>query len=246
MAPDAKAPARAAALQAAAEGGWGRRELVLRVNALATPWGVDDLAAAAGGGFDAVLTPKVTGPADLDPVAAVLGATPLWAMVETAAAVFALEPIAARARDLPLTALVAGTNDLALETGWRLAPGRAAFMPALAMLAAAARLHGLVALDGVWNALDDAAGLATECAQALEVGFDGKTLIHPGQVEVANRAFSPTPDEVQAARAVVAAFAAPGAAGLGAIRLDGRMVERLHLHAARRVLARAATVEGAG
>ena len=242
VAPDAKPQARAAAVEAVRDGGWGGRELVLRVNGLATPWGADDLAAAAGAGFDAVLLPKIAGPADLDPYAAALGATPLWAMVETAAVVFALAPLAARARDLPLAALVAGTNDLALETGWRLAPGRAAFLPALATMTAAARLHGLAALDGVWNALDDADGLAAECAQAVELGFDGKTLIHPGQVEAANRAFSPSTGEVEAARAVVAAFAAPQAQGCGAIRLDGRMVERLHLAAAERLLARAAAV----
>lgn len=239
VAPEAKVEARAAAVQAARAGGWAGRELVLRVNGLSTPWGADDLAAAAGAGFDAVLAPKIAGPADLDPYAAALGATPLWAMVETAAVVFALAPLAARARDTPLAALVVGANDLALETGWRLAPGRAAFLPALAMTVAAAHQHGLAALDGVFNGLDDAPGLAAECAQGAELGFDGKTLIHPAQVEPANAAFSPGAEAVAHARAVVAAFADPAAAAMGAVRVEGRMAERLHLEAARRLLARA-------
>ena len=238
VAPEAKGEARAAAAAAARED-WGGRELVVRVNGLSTPWGEADLAAVAGAPFDAVLAPKIAGPGDLDAYAAALGGRPLWAMVETAAALFALEPIAARARDTGLAALVVGTNDLALETGWRLAPGRAAFLPALAMTVAAARLHGLAVLDGVFNGLDDEAGLAAECAQGAELGFDGKTVIHPRQIEAASSAFQPSEAELAHARAVVAAFADPAAAGRGAVRLEGRMVERLHLAAAERLLSRA-------
>ena len=244
VAPEAKAQARLAAVEAAQAGGWGGRELVVRVNALSTPWGADDLAAVAGGGFAAVLIPKLEGPGDLDAYARALdscGASavpPLWAMVETAAALFALEPLAARARDLPLAALVVGTNDLALETGWRLTPARAPFAPALAMTVAAAHRHGLAAVDGVFNGLDDLEGLAAECAQGAAFGFDGKTLIHPAQIDAAHAAFSPSEHEVEHARAVVAAFADPAAQGRGAVRVGGAMAERLHLEAARRLLAR--------
>ena len=239
VAPEAKAEARAAAVAAAGEGGWGGRELVVRVNGLDTPEGQADLEAVRGAGFDAVLLPKVRAVADLDAYARRLGDQPIWAMVETAAAVFALEPLAARAASLPLEALVVGGNDLALETGWRLAPGRAALAPALALTVAAARLHGLVALDAVFNGLDDREGLARECREGCEFGFDGKTLIHPAQIEPANRAFHPSEGELAHARAVVAAFAAPEAEGRGALRVEDRMVERLHLVAARRLLSRA-------
>ncbi len=248
VAPEAKTAARDAAVAAVGEGGWGGRELVVRVNGLATAWGADDLAAVSAAGPDAVLAPKLAGPADVRAYDAALrraaASVALWAMVETAAAVFALQLLAASAAGTRLAALVLGTNDLAEETGWRLAPGRAAFAPALAMTAAAARMGGLVALDGVFNGLEDGAGLAAECAQGEAFGFDGKTLIHPRQIEAANRAFSPSPEELARARATVAAFEAPAAAGAGALRMDGRMVERLHLDAARRLLSRAASPSG--
>ncbi len=241
VAPEAKAEARAAAVAAVRAGGWGAHEVILRVNTLDTPWGADDLAAAAGAGPDAVLAPKVDGADDVvryDAALAGAGAsTALWVMIETAASLFRLPEIAAASATTRLAGFVMGTNDLAKEIGWRLAAGRAPFHWALSAAVAAARAHGLVVLDGVFNGLDDEPGLSAECAQGVEWGFDGKTLIHPRQIEPCNRAFSPSPEEVERARAVVAAFALPENAAKGALRVDGRMVERLHLAQAQKVLA---------
>ncbi len=243
VAPDAKAAARDAAAQAVRDGGWGGREVVIRVNGLDTEWGADDLAAAAAAGPDAVLAPKPDGPDDVRRYdAALAGAPPetaLWVMIETGRSLFALPQIAATADDTRLGGFVLGTNDLAKELGWRLGPGRAPFLWALSAATAAARAHGLVALDGVFNGLEDEAGLAAECAQGVEWGFDGKTLIHPRQIEPCNRAFTPSEAEVAHARAVIAAFDLPENAGKGAIRVDGRMAERLHLHQARKTVAAA-------
>ncbi len=243
VAPEAKAAARTAAMEAVRAGGWGGREVVVRVNGLDTEWGADDLLAAAQAGPDAVLVPKVDDAAALRRYDAALSAAPastaLWAMIETGRSLHRLEEIAAAAADTRLAAFVMGTNDLAKELGWRLAPGRAPFAWALSAATAAARAHGLVALDGVFNGLDDEAGLAAECAQGVEWGFDGKTLIHPRQVEPCNRAFSPSPGELAHARAVIAAFDLPENAGKGAVRVDGRMAERLHLAQAHKMLAAA-------
>ena len=243
VAPDMKAAARDAACAAVAEGGWGGREVAVRVNGLDTEWGAADLAAAAQAGPDAVLVPKVDGPHDVrryaDALAAAPQSTALWAMVETARCLFALEPTAAAAAGTRLAGFVLGTNDLAKEMGWRLAPGRAPFLWALSAATAAARAHGLLILDGVFNGLEDEAGLSAECAQGVEWGFDGKTLIHPRQVEPCNRAFSPSQAEVAQARAVIAAFDLPENAGKGAVRVDGRMAERLHLSQARKTVATA-------
>ena len=238
VAPDAKDEARAQALSAIADGGFGARELVVRINAHDTPWGEADVAALAGSGIGTVLVPKVSGAGDLAPYRERLGErVALWAMVETVAAVFRLDAIAAAPG---LAALVMGTNDLAREMGARLMPGRAPFLGFLAATVAAARLHGLAVLDGVCNAIDDPELLAAECAQGAEFGFDGKTLIHPSQIAAAHAAFTPDADAVRWAEAIASAFAAPDAAGKGALRVDGRMVERLHLDQARRVLALAA------
>ena len=243
VAPEAKAAARDAACAAVAEGGWGAREVVIRVNALDTEWGADDLAAAARAGPDAVLVPKIDGPHDVRRYDAGLAAAPeataLWAMVETARCLFALEATAAAAADTRLAGFVLGTNDLAKEMGWRLGGARGPFLWALSAATAAARAHGLLILDGVYNGLDDEAGLAAECAQGVEWGFDGKTLIHPRQVEPCNRAFSPSDAEVAQARAVIAAFDLPENAGKGAVRVEGRMAERLHLAQARKTVANA-------
>jgi len=180
-----------------------------------------------------VLVPKVAGGADVARYDAFLAAAPqttrLWAMIETARSLFRLEEIADAAAGTRLSAWVMGTNDLAKETVAQIRPGRAAFLGALGLAVAAARMARLTVLDGVFNGLEDDAGLEAECRQALEFGFDGKTLIHPRQVEIANRVFSPAPDEVAFARAVIAAFAEPQNAGKGALRVDGRMAERLHL-----------------
>ena len=240
VAPDAKAAARAQAVAAVAAGGWGRRALVVRVNALATPWGAGDLAALAAVRPDAVLVPKVDGPDDVAAYRArVDGGTALWAMVETPRAVLRLDAIAATPG---LAGLVMGTNDLAKDMRAVLDVERAPFLAMLAMTVAAARAYGLTVLDGVYNDLSDAGGLARQCAQARMFGFDGKTLIHPGQIAACNAAFTPDAAAIAWAESVVAAFDSTDHAGKGAIRVEGRMVERLHLAEARDVLAVAATL----
>lgn len=234
VAPEGKVAARAQALAAARDGGFGERLLVLRVNALGTQWGQDDLAAAAGAGVDAVLLPKVSRPDDLALARAVTGDLPLWAMIETCAAMLALPAIAAAPG---LAALVAGTNDLATEMRCTPGPDRLPLLPHLTAIVTAARAYGLIALDGVSNVLADTPELAAECAAGAAFGFDGKTLIHPAQIAPANRAFAPSAERAAWAQAVVAAFALPENAGKGAIRVAGEMVERLHLAEAERVLA---------
>lgn len=241
VAPDAKEEARGAAVAAFAAGGFGRRLKVLRVNALDTPWGTDDLAVAATLDIDAVLAPKVNGPEDVARYDAALAAAQpgmaLWVMIETCLAVGHLQAIADGAADTRLAGFVMGTNDLALEMRARLTPDRAAMLPILTLALAAARSRGLIALDGVCNDFSDLGRFAAEAGQGAQMGFDGKTLIHPAQIDACNAVFSPTPEEVARARSISAAFALPENAGKGAIRLDGRMVERLHLREAQRVLA---------
>lgn len=235
VAPDLKDAARAQALAALAEGGFGSREIVVRANALSTPWGADDLAALGGAGADAVLMPKIDGAGDIAACVAALGiATPLWVMIETARSVLRLEEIASAPG---VAGFVMGTNDLAKEIGMRPGTDRLPFLGFIANAVAAARAYGLIALDGVYNAIDDADGLARECAQGAAFGFDGKTLIHPSQIDACNRAFSPGAEEIAWAQTVRAAFDDPANRDMGAIRLDGRMVERLHLDQALRVLA---------
>lgn len=237
VAPEAKADARRQATEAVRTGGFGRREVVIRVNGLDTPWGADDLAAAAAARPDAILAPKVSSADDVAAYASAIGDRPLWAMIETCSALFRLDTIAATARALPLAAWVIGTNDLAKEMRCRLDAERRPLLAALSLAVAAARAEGLVILDGVYNALEDDDGLGRQCRQGVEFGFDGKTLIHPRQIPVANAAFAPTEDEVLWARTVVEAFAQPENAGKGVLRVEGQMVERLHLEAARRALA---------
>lgn len=241
VAPEMKASAREAAVAAIAAGGFGSRELVVRVNGLDTPWGGDDLKAVAAAGPDAVLVPKIGDAADVHAYEAALHAAPihtrLWAMIEATKAVFHLWEIAGAARTTRLSAWVMGVNDLAKEMRARQTPGREAFLPILTQAVAAARGHGLAILDGVHNAIDDLAALEAVCGQAVDLGFDGKTLIHPSHLEIANRVFSPSADEIAWSRAVIAAFAAPEAAGQGALRVEGRMAERLHLVEAQRLVA---------
>ncbi|UUL82838.1 HpcH/HpaI aldolase/citrate lyase family protein [Sphingomonas qomolangmaensis] len=235
VAPEAKEAARAQAVTALALGDFGDRELVVRINALDTEWAAADLAALAEAPPHAILLPKVNGPADLAACAALLpGDVALWAMIETPAALLALGQIAAAPR---LAALVMGINDLAKDMGMQPGSDRLPFHSFLATTVAAARAHGLGALDGVFNGIDDAQGLVAECAQGRRFGFDGKTLIHPSQIAACNSAFSPGTAEIAEAEAIRDAFALPEHAGKGAIRLDGRMVERLHLAQALRVLA---------
>lgn len=248
VAPQAKVDARAAAIDAVRAGGFGRRELVIRCNGLDTPWGADDLAAAARAGPDAVLVPKINNPADVAVYDAAIAAAPahtaLWAMIETCAAVLDLKAIAA-ARDGRLAGWVMGLNDLSKEMGCRQTPDRAPLTAILSLAVIAAHGQGLFVLDGVCNDLDDPAQLKAACRQGADFGFDGKSLIHPGQIETANRAFSPSADEVAWARAVIAAFADPANAGLGALRVEGRMAERLHLVQARRLTAVADVIAAA-
>jgi citrate lyase subunit beta/citryl-CoA lyase len=237
VAPDRKEAARAAALAAVATG-FGDRGCVVRANAPGTAIGQDDLTALTGSGADAVLLPKVDGVADLIAARTRLGPDiPLWAMIETAKGIVALPAIVAAAAEVGLTGLVAGTNDLALDLRCRVDDRRTTLLPHLATIVAAARAGGLIALDGVLNTIDDPDRLAAECKQGRDWGFDGKTLIHPTQIAAANAAFGPDAVEIAWAERVIAAFADPAHDDHGAIRLDGAMVERLHLAEAERIAA---------
>jgi citrate lyase subunit beta/citryl-CoA lyase len=239
--PEHKETARVAAVAAVRAGGFGARTVVIRVNGLDTDWGEADLKAAAACGPDAVLVPKIDGPDDVDTCEARLAAAPphtrLWAMIETCRAVINLEAIAAPARHTRLSALVIGVNDLSKDMRCANGGDRAPLTYALSKAVTAARAHGLAVLDGVYNTLDDAAGLEVECRQGKLFGFDGKSLIHPNQIEAANCAFAPSPAELAWAQRVVEAFAGPDAQGKGVLRIDGAMVERLHLVQAARLLA---------
>ncbi|MDP2618943.1 MAG: CoA ester lyase [Hyphomicrobiales bacterium] len=250
VAPAAKAAARDQVKAAVAAGGYRPREVVIRINALSTEWGRDDLDAALAAGPDAILVPKVSSAGELDRIRAAFaaagsdGRVALWIMMETPLAILNAATIAAGAadRDARLACLVMGTNDLAKETGASLGHGRFAMVPWLATCVAAARANGLAILDGVYNDIRDAEGFAAECAQGAALGMDGKTLIHPSQVPPANEIFAPAPAEIERARAIIAAFSRPENEGKGAIELDGRMVELLHLETARRTMALAAAI----
>ncbi|MEM5583401.1 CoA ester lyase [Roseibium sp. AS2] len=243
--PDAKDLARSQIVAAVSEGGYGEREVVIRINALETPWGDDDLAAAVKANPDAILVPKVNAPADLQMIAhklSVLGASSdlkLWAMMETPQAMLNAGAIGACGRDgqVRLSCFVMGTNDLAKETRARLSPGRAAMTPWLMTCVAAARAGGIDILDGVYNAFQDEEGFAAECAQGVDMGMDGKTLIHPKQIGPCHDAFSPSKEEIAWARRINEVFALPENASKGAIQVDGKMVERLHAEMGRRVIA---------
>ncbi len=236
VAPDAKSEARHAAVAALTTGGFSAR-VGVRVNGLDTPWGADDLAALTGLAPAFVVAPKIESPEAVREVAARLPAgVALWIMIETPLSVLRLDSIAGAGA--PLAALMLGINDFGERMNLVLDPDREPLKPWLAAVVAAARGHGLLAIDGVVNATDDADRLRAECLQGRAFGFDGKSLIHPAQIDAANAAFSPTPEEVAKAREVVAAFAGAEAEGKGAIRVGYRMVERLHLDAAHRLLAR--------
>ena len=233
--PENKALSRDAAMAALALGGFAAGDVLVRANALSTEWGRADLRALALAEPGAVLLPKVNRGADVAAAREVLGdRVPVWAMIETPRSLLPLEDMAGA---LGLAGLVVGTNDLARDLGARLDEARAAFLPFLAMTVAAARAYGLTVLDGVYNELDDVDGFCRQCRQAADLGFDGKTLIHPKQVEPCNTAFTPTEAKLAWAATFVTAFARPDNAGRGAIGLNGRMVERLHLEQARKTLA---------
>jgi citrate lyase subunit beta/citryl-CoA lyase len=239
VAPDAKDEARENACSAARSGEYGRRELTIRVNAVGTQWHAADLAAAAAAGPDAVVVPKVeTAEQVRDLVTALEGAgaperTRLWVMIETPLGVVNAREIAAASDRLAV--LVLGTNDLVKELGAEHVPGRQPVLTALSLTVLAARAEGKVVLDGVFNDVRDAEGFAAECTQGRQLGFDGKTLVPPGQVDPCNEAFAPSPAAVEDARGVLAAWAA--GAGSGVVTHQGRMVENLHVETAQRVLA---------
>ena len=245
IAPEGKAAARKQVSDAVTAGGFGPRELIVRINGLDTTWWLEDLDAAAKAKPDAVLIPKVSSPSQLEDVAERLvdisadHRIRIWAMMETPLAMLNAREIAAAADDVEtrLAAFVMGTNDLAKETRAKITSGRAAMLSWLMNCVAAARAYGLDILDGVFNDLADAEGFARECAQGRDMGFDGKTLIHPNQVAACNAAFSPSEEEVAQARKVIAAFELPENRDRGVVALDGRMVERLHADMARRTVA---------
>ena len=245
VAPEAKELARANAVAAASSGEYGAREIVIRCNDLSTPWGADDITAASNCGAKGVVMPKVNSNADVAAVSAALdkagapaGMT-IWAMIETPEAIFNVRSIAAHAR---VSVLVMGTNDLAKELRARPIPGRHPLVSHLSTALLAARESGKVILDGVYNDIKNRDGFLAECLQGVEMGFDGKTLIHPDQVAGANDTWAPSEAEIEHARRTIAAFDAALAAGKGVVQLDGRMVENLHVDIARRVVALAAVI----
>ena len=232
---------RKAAVAAVKEGGFGGREVAIRANGIDTEWGAADLAAIAASGADAVLVPKVSSPEDImryqEALISAHAPMKLWAMIETCACIPRLHDIAALAATTRLALFVMGVNDLAKEMRAQLAPGRAPFQPFLAMTVAAARAHGVAVLDGVCNEFRDLDVFRAEAEQGLLFGFDGKTLIHPDQIGPCNAVFSPSAGELAWARAVIQAFALPENAGKGAIRVEGKMAELLHLEQAQRLVA---------
>ena len=236
--PDAKTDAREMAVAAVRAGGFGPRELVVRANGLDTAWGADDLAAIAETRPDAVLIPKVSAPEDIAAARRAVGLDlRLWAMIETPAAILALDALGLASAGMGVDVWVLGVNDLVKAMRCRLGAERAPVLPALSLSVLAARAHGLAILDGVFNTIGDLDGLERECLQGSDFGFDGKSLIHPGHLETANRAFSPSPDAVAWAQTVAKTFDLPENAGRGVLKIEGRMVERLHLEEARRTLA---------
>jgi len=243
VAPEAKADARQAIRKAVHKRAYGAREVVIRVNGLETEWGQDDLEMAASAGVDGALVPKVTSGDDVRFVDQLLndaGASPnldLWVMIEMPLAILNINEIVAASTDTRLTGLVMGTNDLAKEYNAVPTPDRSAFMYSLSAALVAARAYRLSAIDGVYNDINNDTGLAAECEQGRVLGFDGKTLIHPSQIETANRVFSPSEAELSHAKEVIEAFALPANKGKGVISLNGQMVELLHLEQAERLVA---------
>jgi citrate lyase subunit beta / citryl-CoA lyase len=245
VAPDAKEAARQQVVDAVRAGGFGAREVFIRINGVDTPWHADDLSAAAHAAPDVILVPKVSSSDTLELIGRRMldmgtdHKTRVWAMIETPLAIFNILSIAAAARDSEtrLAGFVMGTNDLAKDTRARLVQGRVPMLAWLSMCVAAARIHGIDILDGVYNDIGNTDGFAKECAQGVELGFDGKTLIHPSQIEPCNTAFSPSPADVEQARKMIAAFDMPENKGKGVVSVDGRMVERLHADMARRTVA---------
>lgn len=254
VAPEAKAAARKQVMDAVKTGGFGAREVFVRVNGIDTPWHTDDLAAAAQAAPDVILVPKISTSDQLEMIGQRLldmgtdHRTRVWAMIETPFAILNIRDIASAAADSEtrLSGFVLGTNDLAKETAARIVPGRAPMLSWLATCILAACACGIAILDGVYNDLGNMDGFSRECAQARDMGFDGKTLIHPSQIGPCNDAFSPSGEEVAQARRIIAAFERPENKDKGVVQLDGRMVERLHADIARRTVAIADAIAARG
>lgn len=250
VAPDAKPEARDRVCAAVQSGEYGAKELTIRANGIGTPWHDDDLRAIAQAGPAAVVVPKVSSAAEVHQIEAALEAagapdhTKIWAMLETPVAMLHAEEICAASERL--TVLVMGTNDLIKELHGLRVPSRQPLLPSLGLSLLAARATGKVILDGVYNDIKDPDGFLAECRQGREMGFDGKTLIHPSQVEPCNEAFAPSADEVELARRIIAAFEEAEAEGRGVVTVDGRMIENLHVDEARRVLAVQAAIDALG
>ncbi|HZP99162.1 MAG TPA: CoA ester lyase [Reyranella sp.] len=246
VAPDAKEAARANVVAAARSRGYGRREIAIRCNGLGTQWGEADVTAIATSGADAILVPKVESAGDVASIVALLDAAgapqtmAVWAMMETPKGILRAEEIAGAHRRLEL--FVVGANDLAKDMRARHTPMRLPIITALGLCMLAARAHGLTILDSVYNDIQDAEGFKAVCRQGLEMGFDGKTLIHPSQVDPCNEIFAPSAAELETAGKIVAAFKAAQAAGKGVVTVDGRMIENLHVEQAERALATAAAI----
>lgn len=247
VAPDAKEAARANVVAAAQSKGYGKREIAIRCNGLATPWGEADITAIARSGADAVLVPKVESAAEVASVIGLLdaaGAPPsmaVWAMMETPKGILRAEEVAAS--HPRLTLFVMGTNDLVKDMRARHTPMRLPMITALGLGMLAARAHGLTILDGVYNDIQDVEGFRAVCQQGLEMGFDGKTLIHPSQVEPCNEVFAPSAAELEMAGKIVSAFRTAQAEGKGVVTVDGRMIENLHVEQAERALALATAIK---
>lgn len=235
VSPDEKIAARATLADALAQGGYGARLKVIRINGLDTEWGHDDAHAAKDMNSDAILLPKVGNPADLEALADIVGDIPLWAMMETPGAMLNAPAIAAHRQ---LQAMVMGTNDLAKDLQCRSRRDRLPLMTSIGLCVLAAKAHQIAIIDGVYNAFKDDDGLRDECTQGRDMGFDGKSLIHPAQLEIANTAFSPSQDEADLAHRQIAAFDEAQAAGQGVAVVEGRIVENLHVATARETLAK--------
>jgi citrate lyase subunit beta / citryl-CoA lyase len=246
VAPEAKDLARTQVCAAVKDRRFGKREVIVRINGLDTPWGHDDIEAAAAAGPDAILVPKVNDAADVAHAEQHMANAPtscaLWLMIETPRAIFNANAIAGAGGRL--SCFVMGTNDLVKEMRALHTPGREALLASLNLAVLAARAHALTVIDGVFNEIADAPGLEAICRQGRALGFDGKTLIHPSQIEACNRIFSPDPAEVARARAILDAFDRPENKGRGAISLDGRMVELLHAEIAKQTVALAEAIAG--
>ena len=239
VSPDEKGNARALLADTLVNGGYGNRTKLVRVNGLDTEWGRDDIAAFADGQADALLIPKVSCAADLDQVAELAPSKDLWAMIESPAGILHAEEIAAHPK---LKGFVLGTNDLAKDLNCRFRADRMPLMTSLQISLLAARAHGVICIDGVYNAFKDDDGLRAECEQGRDLGMDGKSLIHPAQVAITNATFAPSEDEITQAQRQIAAFNDAMAAGQGVAVLDGKIVENLHVATAESLLAKAAAI----